>query len=112
LIVAAPVLVDGQLAGAVGVSAASMPGMTYTARRCSAMTGWQVLCAVAKSGPGARFLNLDHVRTASVCAAWVSTEFRHSCPAQCGGDPPQSIHTLFATGFLFVAQMVEDFRGA
>jgi hypothetical protein len=47
-----------------------------------------------------------------MCAAWVSTEFRHSCPAQCGGDPPQSIHTLFATGFLFVAQMVEDFRGA
>lgn len=47
-------------------SAASTIGITYTAPRCSAMTGWQFLCAVAKSGPSARYLNLDRVRTASV----------------------------------------------
>jgi hypothetical protein len=100
------------------------------------MTGWQVLCAVAKSGPGARFLNLDRVRTASVCDARDWTVFDHVCPAQPGGTLRRrpavgrrrhwlsgefmlisigvgfGVATLFATGFLFMAQMFEDFRDA
>jgi hypothetical protein len=101
------------------------------------MTGWQVLCAVAKSGSSARFLNLDRVRTAfSVrCTGLVRIRSFVSCAAWRGpaGVDPQSgcwrhwlfgefmlisigvgfcVAALFATGFLFVAQMVEDFRGA
>lgn len=42
--------------------------ITYTARRCSAVTVWQVLCTVSKSGPRARCLNLGRACRASSCA--------------------------------------------
>jgi hypothetical protein len=66
------------------------------------MTGWQVLCAVSKSGPNARSLDLDRVRTASVCDARVLAVLTHSCPALPGAYPPQSTRTLVAgvIGFL------------
>jgi hypothetical protein len=86
------------------------------------MTVRQVLCAVSKSGPGTRFLNLDSSRLFLSCAvrrgpAVVDPHAgrrRHRLSGEfmlISIGVGFGIATLFATGFLFVAQMIEDLRG-
>ena len=88
----------------------------YSSASLDLKTGWQVLCAVAQAD-----YRLTHYYPSR--AAWrappqsarigVAGATQH-----CGETHVFSIvigfgvATLLATGFLFVAQMLEDFRGA
>ena len=80
------------------------------------MTGWQVLCAVsqADSRRNHSYPSRAAWRASPQSArAWVAGAIRH-----CGEIHVFSVvigfgvATLLATGFLFVAQMLEDFRRA
>jgi hypothetical protein len=90
-------------------------GRVYSAR-CRIKAGLQVLCAVSQAD--SRRTHSHPSRAAwrappQSARTWVAGATRH-----CGEIHVFSVvigfgvATLFATGFLFVVQMVDDFRGA
>jgi hypothetical protein len=104
----------------------------YTARRLAA-TDWQVLCAVAHSGPRARHSDPHRASDAQAFAAGIRSPFWSRSDSALAGSTPSwvagpqkgsgalmfisigivfAVATLVATGILFMVQIFEDFRAA